>query len=92
MPFASLELGDEVHCYNLKRYRLYRYWDAVRRWRLSMCKDLVLLTGCTSLNILGDPGIHCGPPEGSRDREDGVVTSWVSGRGGVMEVSQYFLF
>ena len=54
-----------------------------------MSEDLVLLTGCASFNVLGDPGIHCRPPEGSCDREDGIVTSWVSGSGGIVEGSQY---
>ena len=89
VPFASWKLGNEVHCYNLEWYRFYWYWNTVRWWRLSMGEDFVLLTGCTSFDILGDPSVHCGPPEGSRNCEDGVVASWVSSCGGIVEVSQY---
>ena len=91
MPFASWELGDEVHRYNLEWHQLHRYWDAVWWWCLSMGKDFVLLTGCASFNVLGDPGVHCRPPEGSCDCENGIVASWMSSRGGIVEVSQYLL-
>ena len=49
-----------------------------------MGQDLVLLAGCASFYIIGDPFLHLGPPVFFLRPPDGLVTAWVSRCGMVM--------
>src|SRR5712671_7233082 len=71
--------NDEIHGDLLERKGRWVGGDLVHRGASAVSDDLVLLTRCTSLNVLCDPRSHVWPPVVPLGFGDGFVTSQVSG-------------
>src|SRR5712671_6267937 len=70
---------DEVHGDLLEREGSWVSGDFVHRGASAVSDDFVLLTRCTSLNVLRDPCSHVWPPVVALGLGDGFVASQVSG-------------
>src|SRR5712672_2632151 len=71
--------NDEIHGDLLERKGGWVSGDFVHRGASAVSDDLVLLTRCTSLNIVRNPRSHVWPPIIPLGLSYGLVASWVSG-------------
>ena len=72
------EVGDEVHGDLLEGLSVFPSWYFVERVTESVRDNLRLLAGGAACYVVGDPGLHPGPPELSRGGSVRFVSSGVS--------------
>jgi hypothetical protein len=92
VPVTDWELGDQVHCHDLKREGVGWRGDLVEGYLCPLCEVFALLALGTFFHVLCDPFVHVWPPEVSADDRDSGVSSLVSPDFQVMESVEDFLF